>query len=233
VEHGLLSLFYLLQQTVISAAADGTIVAPKEFEPGESQFKEVAPDIWREIGGPRRLALREVEGVKTVLESDDPTSVLQAVPAHKAAPLNLTVMVASIIIIVIALILWPIGFLVRRHFGAKLAVPSDMRRWRTLLRIAAAFDLVWLLGWAAVLSPVLSVQLDFYGQAHDPLIRTLQIAGLVVIAWAAVGLFGLLRLCRGQVSWPSRVGNGLIAAALVGLVWIGIVGGLIGFRLNY
>jgi hypothetical protein len=34
-------------------------------------------------------------------------------------------------------------------------------------------------------------------------------------------------------TWPSRIGNGLIATALLGLVWIGFIGGLISFNLNY
>ena len=233
VEHGLLSLFYLLQQTVISAGADGTILAPKDFEPGDAQFKEVGPDLWREIGGNRQLALREIDGVKTVLGSDDPTSVLQAVPASKAAPLILTVLVVSVVVLLAALKLWLIAFFVRRHYGAKISMSADARRWRTMLRLAAAYDLMWLIGWIAVLAPVLSLQLDFYGQAHDSLIRTLQVAGLLVIALAAMGLYALTRIFKAGASWPSKVGNGLIAAALVGLVWIGVVGGLIGFRLNY
>jgi hypothetical protein len=233
IEHGLLSVFYLLQQTVIGAGPDGTISAPNEFEPGEARFKEVAPDVWREIDGSRQLALREVDGVKTVLQSDDPTSVLQAVPAHRAAPLNLSVMLASIAVLALAVILWPVGYWLRKHYRAPAIEPGEVRRWRTILRVAAAFDLLWVLGWSAALAPTLSVQLDFYGRAHDSLIRTLQIAGLGVIVCAALGLFGIMRLARPAVTWPAKLGNGLIAASLLGLVWIGVVGGLISFNLNY
>jgi len=42
-----------------------------------------------------------------------------------------------------------------------------------------------------------------------------------------------LRLHKLAGSWPCRIGNVLIAASLVGLVWIGFVGGLISFDLNY
>ena len=104
---------------------------------------------------------------------------------------------------------------------------------RRLLRVAAAFDIVWLIAWSVVLTPALSVQLDFYSTAHDPLIRTLQIAGLIVIALAVAGIWSVWRLFKMGSTWPSRVGNGLIAAALVGLVWIGFIGGLLGFNLNY
>jgi hypothetical protein len=40
----------------------------------------------------------------------------------------------------------------------------------------------------------------------------------------------LLRYKRPSL---ARLGNGLIAAALLGLVWIGYVGGLLSFNLNY
>jgi CubicO group peptidase (beta-lactamase class C family) len=233
VEHGFLSVFYLLQQTVIRAEPAGTIVAPKAFEPGEVKLREVAPDVWQEIGGTRQLALRNIDGVQTVLDSEDPITVLQVVPAHKAAPLNLTVLVGSVLVLAIAVILWPISYLVRRHYRPVTVQPAEARRSRTLLRIAAAFDVLWLVGWTIVVLPVLDTQLDFYSAAHDSLIRTLQFGGLVVIALAAVGLWSLWRLSRSGASWPSRIGNGLIAAALLGLVWIGFVGGLISFNLNY
>jgi len=232
IEHGFLSVFYLLQQAVIGANPDGTINAPNAFEPGEAHFREVAPDLWHEIDGTRQLALRNVNGVKTVLDSEDPTSVLQAVPVRRSAPLNLTVLVGSFLVLAVAVLLWPVSYLVRRHYRATVQ-PLERQRMRTFLRVAACFDVVWLVAWSAVLTPALSVQLDFYSTAHDPLIRALQIAGVLVIALAVAGIWSAWRVFKVGASWPSRIGNGLIAAALVGVVWIGSVGGLLGFNLNY
>jgi len=233
VEHGFLSVFYLLQQTVIRANPDGTILAPNTLEPGEAHLHEVAPDVWREIGGTRQLALRNVNGVKTVLDSEDPSSVLQEVPGHRSAPLNLTALVGSFLILALTILLWPVSYFVRRHYQHALAGPAEGRRLRTFLRIAATLDVLWLVCWTMILLPVLSVQLDFYSTGHDPLIRTLQLAGLVVIALAAGGIWIVWRLCRLEGSWLYRIGNGLIAVGLVGLVWIGFIGGLISFNLNY
>jgi CubicO group peptidase (beta-lactamase class C family) len=230
VEHGFLSVFYLLQQTVIGADPDGTITAPKFLAPGEAHFREVAPDTWQEVGGHRRLALKNINGIPTVLDSDDPTSVLQLAPLRRSGALNLTVLLCSFVILTLAVILWPITYWVRRHYQ-RSAVPNQGPR--TMLRVAALFDLLWLAAWCIVLTPVLSIQLDFYSTALDPVIRTLQIVGVIVIALAAVGGWNLWRLCTTEASWPARVGNGLIAAALIGLVWIGVIGGLISFNLNY
>jgi CubicO group peptidase (beta-lactamase class C family) len=233
VQHGFLSIFYLLQQAVIGASPDGTIIAPGAFGTGEAHYHEVAPDIWREIGGTHEIALRNVDGVSTVLDSEDPTSVLQRTPIRRAAPLNLAILSGSIVTLALTIILWPVGYMVRRHYQRPLAYSVEGRRFRTFLRIAATFDVLWLVSWTIVLMPLLSLQLDVYRTGLDPLIRTLQIAGLIVVALAAMGLWSLWRLCRLQTAWLYRVGNGLIAAALLGLVWIGFVGNLISLNLNY
>jgi CubicO group peptidase (beta-lactamase class C family) len=233
IEHGFLSIFYLLQQEMIGANSDGTLQVPKTFEPGEAQFRKVAPDVWREIGGTRQLALRSIDGVKSVIDSQDPTSVLQEVPGHRSVPVNVTVLLGSLVVLTATVILWPITWLLRRHYQRPVAHSAEGRRWRRFLRVAAAFDLLWLACWIVVLLPVLSLQLDFYSASLDWVIRALQFAGAIVIALSAVGIWSVWRLSRLESSWLPRVGNGVIAAALLGLVWIGAIGGLISFNVNY
>jgi CubicO group peptidase (beta-lactamase class C family) len=232
VEHGFLSVFYLLQQTVISANPDGTISAPRTLEPGEATFREVAPDVWQESWGTRELALRNSDGVKTVIDSEDPTSVLQVVPVLRSAPLNLTVMLGSFAILALTLALWPVSWLLRRHYHvpAKSTEVGRLRRW---LLAAVAIDLVYFLAWAWLLTPVLDVKLWAYSTGFDPVVRTLQLAGLLVIAAAVLGIWCLWRLSKLQGSRISWVRNGALAAALLGIVWIGFVGKLFSFNLNY
>jgi len=233
IEHGFLSLFYLFQQAVIEANSDGTINGPKAFESGEAHYREVAADVWREIGGTRQLALRNIGGLKTVLDSEDPTSVLQEVSVRKAAPLNLTVLGGSLIVLLVTVILWPISYFVRRHYEPAAVTSADAQRSRKVLRIAAALDLVWVIAWTAMLTPLVNLEMDLYSTAHDLRVRVLQMTGLIVIALAGAGIWSFWGLLRSGATWTSRIGHGLIAAALVGLVWIGFVGGLIGFDLNY
>ncbi len=51
VEHGFLSALYLMNQTVIAANPDGTIVAPSGPTGGWPRFREAAPQLWRKQGG--------------------------------------------------------------------------------------------------------------------------------------------------------------------------------------
>ena len=232
VEHGFLSIFYLLQQTTIAANGDGTITTPRSLEPGNAILQEIAPDIWRESDGQRQLALRTVGGVKTVLDSEDPTSVLQAVPFRRSAALNLTVLLGSFVVLLLALILWPVRWLVRRQYRAPVE-SAEVRRLRRWIGIAVAFDVLYFVVWMAVLKPVLNVELWVYSSGFDPVVRTLQFAGLLVIAAAVVGVWCLWRLSRLQASGWAWLRNAVLAAALLGVVWIGVLGGLITFNLNY
>jgi hypothetical protein len=233
VEHGFLSVFYLLQQESIGANEDGTVEAPKAFEPGTVRFQEGAPNVWREIGGTRQLALATVNGVKTVVDSENPTAVLQEVPGHRSAPLNLTILLGSALIAIATVVLWPILYLIRRHYGRVLGLRPEAQRPRLILRLAACFAVLWLVCWIVVLTPVLNTQLDFYSAATDPIILSLEIAGLVLLALTVLALWSFWRLCRVETSWLARLGNGAIVAMLLGFSWIGWIGGLIGVNLNY
>jgi hypothetical protein len=81
--------------------------------------------------------------------------------------------------------------------------------------------------------PVLSVKLWVYSSRLDPVVRLLQIAGLLVMAAAAVGIVSLWRISRLQSSRIVWARNAALAAALLGIVWIGFAGRLFSFNLNY
>jgi CubicO group peptidase (beta-lactamase class C family) len=231
VEHGFLSVFYLLQQTVIAAHSDGTIAAPRSAESGQDTLREVAPNLWRVVGGTRQLALQQIDGVKTVIDSEDPVSVLQAVRFSQSAPLNLFIVLCALVILIITVVAWPIAWLVRRSAG-KQSIP-ELRRLRLLMRAAAVADLLYLAAWMTLLKPLLSLSIDVYSTAMDPLVRAVQFCGFLPIAAAAIGIFSVWRTYPLPVSRFYKIWNVLLAAAMLGVVWIGSMGNLLSFNLNY
>lgn len=233
VEHGFISLFYLMQQASITANPDGTINGPGGGVSGPTKYHEVGPQLWRQIGGTRELALRRISGVKTVISSEDPTSVMQAVPTLRSAPLNMTVLVLSLAVLILTILLWPIYALLRRADSASSGVSPEVRRLRLYARLLTIVDLLYLFGWFMVLQPVLKTDLQVYGPALDPVVRIMQVAGLVAIAVAAVGIWIAWRMFQAKAPWLSRIWTAAIAAALIGVVWIGVMGQLISFSLNY
>ena len=232
VEHGFLSVFYLLQQTVIGAKPDGTIVAPRVLESGQDTFAEVSPDLWREVGGTRELALRTVDGVKTVIDNEDPISVLQPVPFLRSAPLNLTILCGALLIIASTALLWPISAILRWRYR-RPAASQEVRRLRMLIGVAVALVVLYVIAWILLLSPVLSVKLWVYSWRLDPVVRMLQLAGVLVVAAVAVGVWALWRISRLQSTRLGWVRNAALAAALLGIVWFAFMGRLLSFNLNY
>jgi hypothetical protein len=234
VEHGFISLFYLLQQSKIAANSDGTIAAPAAPGlAGDAAFREVAPQMWREVGGTRELALTYVDGVKTLIDSEDSTSVLQAVPFQRSGPLNLTVLLGSAAILFWTLILWPLSPLLRRGDRAQIGISPEVRRLKLFMRVAALADVIYLAAWAMLLQPILSSQVQVYSYRLDPVVRTLQFGSLLVLVGASAGVWTTWRIFKTDAPWLSRIWTAAVATALLGIVWIGIMGNLISFNLNY
>lgn len=234
VEHGFLSLFYLLQHTTIGANADGTIAGPgAPGVDGTTTFREIGPQLWREVGGTRQLALTEVNGVKTVVDSADPISVLQAVPALRSSSLNLTILLGSVAVLLWSLVLWPLSPLLRRADGSAIGISPALRRVRWFVLGAIVADVVYLFAWAMLLQPVLGSQLQAYSTKIDGIVRTLQIAGVLPLAAVAVGVWAVWQTFKLQAPWLSRAWTIAQAAALLGIVWIAAMGNLLGFNLNY
>ena len=162
-----------------------------------------------------------------------PVPLLQAVPLRRSASLNLTVLVGAGVILLWTLLAWLLSPLLK---GAKsIGADGDRkaRRLKLFIRGAAAFQVVYLVGWFLMLRPLLNSEIEFYTAGADGWIRALQVGGLLVIAAAALGLWSAWRLSALGVSRFSKVTAWLVAASLVGVVWIAFMGGFLGFSVNY
>ncbi|HWE46751.1 MAG TPA: serine hydrolase domain-containing protein [Caulobacteraceae bacterium] len=230
IEHGFMSLFYLLQQDVIAAKPDGTILAPGDLGGEPGTYQEVAPNVWQMVGGTKRLALEHVNGVKTVAESDDPTSVLQQTPAMRSSGLNLPILFVSFAVLLWTILLWPLSALLQR--GQAEEDPATGRL-RLLFRVAAIVDVVYLTGWYFAVSPLINAHYEVYDKPLDPMIATLEGAGVIAILLAIAGVWAAWRMIRLPTFWRSRIWGVIVAASLVGVVWIAFAGGLLDWRLNY
>jgi len=233
VEHGFLSALYLLSQTVITANPDGTISMPDPLGDGAVTYREIAPQLWREVGGTHEVKLSQVDGVKTVSDSTNPISVLQEASFLHSAPLNLTVLSLSLLVLLGTLLLWPLGALLRRADRATSGTSREVKRLRLYQRLAVVVDVVYLLAWLKLIQPVLNTDLAIYNSGFDGVVRALQISGLLTIVAAVIGVWVAWRMMRADASRLSRIWSVLVALALLGVVWVSVVGQLMSWNLNY
>ena len=232
VEHGFLSLLYLLQQSTVTAHPDGTITAP-EATGGIATYREIGPQRWRKVGGQQTLMLTEVDGVKTVMDSENPVSVLQEGPATRSAALNLGVLVFTIVTLLCALLAWPLGAMLRRADRATSGATPQVLRLRALQRGAVVVALLYLGAWFLLIMPLLSTDVGVYRTAIDWVVGLLEVSGLLAVGAAGVGVWVAWRMPRAGATRLTRVWAVLVALALLGVVWIGVVGQLMTWNLNY
>jgi CubicO group peptidase (beta-lactamase class C family) len=230
VETGFISLFYLIQQETVAANADGTI-SLGSIE-GKT-FREIAPNLWREVDGARELYVSTVGGRRAILDSRNPVGVLQAVPLMRNAVLFQLVAGLSLLVLLATAILWPVGAWIRRTRRLAPIATGQLALARRFTRIGALADLVYLAAWYTVLSPILSNTLDVYNAELDGRVRVLQVLAIVPLAAAAVGLWNAWLSFRYPIGWGARIRSVVVAVALLGFLWVAWMGGLIGWSVNY
>jgi CubicO group peptidase (beta-lactamase class C family) len=230
VETAFISVLYLLSQTTITANPDGTINVPTFPSETPKRYRETAPFVWSEVDGQHKVALVGKGLDRTVYTSDDPSSVLQPVRWWNSAPLNLTILCSAVAVLLLGVIAWPLSAFLRWKYRQPTTATDRELLVRKVLRAAAVFDLVYLAGWMYALSPVLNNQLGIYNSHFDPYLRTMQIAGLVVIVAAIAGVWAAAQRVKKR---SAALWHILMALSLVGIVWFSVITKLISFNLNY
>lgn len=230
IDSAFIRVFYLLNQTVITAHEDGSITVPAFLSDKPARYLEIAPFVWGEEGGQGRVALVGQGKSRMVFMGDDPSSALLPVPFWKSSVLNLSLLCGAMMILLADVFVWPISALARWKYGLPAKAQGRELLAIRVLRVAALVDLLYLAGWLAVLAPLLNNHLEYYNDGLDVWIRLMQMSGLLVFAAAVAGIWAACQRCG---KWTAMGWRFLHAAALVAIVWIAVIAKLIGFSLNY
>ena len=67
----------------------------------------------------------------------------------------------------------------------------------------------------------------------DGTIRLLQVASVIPIAGAVIGVWNAVESFRAPLGWSVRARAVIVALALIGFLWIAYLSRLIGWSLNY
>lgn len=231
VQTGFMSLFYVLQgQEKVAVNPDATISISSS---PDKHFREVAPYRWQEEGGSRVLLLQRPDGRKTILDSHNPVEIYQATPLRRSASFNLTIFTVSLLVLIATALVWPLAESARRYYRQASRIEGRALFARRVVRIAVVADLAYLFAWFLMLKPILGNEVSFYTTALDPLVRTMQVASIIPLLGAVAGIWNAVLAIRSRPSLFAKAGSVIIAAALLGVLWIAVVGGLTSYTLNY
>lgn len=230
-----LSLANLLGPIKVAANEDGTISVTAAMGVGGApkKWREVAPYLWQDTTSTDRLAADVVDGKVTrfSLEPYAPIMVFERLSSWRA--LSMPLLGASLLVLLLTVLAWPVSALVRRYYGVGYALSGADARAHRLVRIGA---LLSLLATSAALGLVVAMlgKLEMTSPGNDGLIIAMRLFATVALpVGAVIAVWNAWHVLRGRRKWLARLWAVLLALACLFLLWLGFAHHIIGFGANY
>jgi len=234
-----MSLLNLLSQAKVTADKNGYVSAsPLTGLNGQpKRFEEIAPLVWREVGGKDRLAAKAAGG-HVVMWSEDgesPFLVYQPTPGYRNGAWLKPALFASLAALWMTALSWPLVALVRWRYGARFALKGMSALSYRGVRIAALTSSLVMTAWLITILTML--QNYAFGANLDPWIMTLHLLSIVIFPLAALSaVFDAFIAFTQRKGWRSVFAwtwSLVVALSTLILLWTGIVFHLIGVGLRY
>ena len=234
-QSNLLSLVNMLGQVKVVANEDGTISVPLAMGANgvPKKWREISPYLWQDVAGSDRLAADVVDGEVTrfSMEPYAPIMVFERLSTWRA--LSLPLLVASLAVLLLTLLAWPVSALVRRYYGVPYALSGTDARAHRLVRLAALAVLLSVGGALGFVVAMLS-DLEMTGASSDLWINLLRLFATVALpVGAAIAVWNAWQVLRGRRRWLAKLWALLLALSCLFLLWIGFANHLIGYGAYY
>jgi hypothetical protein len=134
-------------------------------------------------------------------------------------------------VVVLTVLLWPVGALIRKHYTRPLALQLPERRQRLYVRLVCALFVALFVGWVAVLSATDDIT------AINTLPRWVIIFGDIGVLCSLGTILVVLNAFRswrtsGRWIW-AKLHDLMLAFACVGLVWFLLYWKLMNFNVHF
>lgn len=202
--------------TQVTARQDGRLLitpGPASAEP--AVYEEVEPWVYREVGGQRTIAVRAEDGQVDAIGFEGAFALLPTQP-ERAPAVALPVLAASLLVLLVTVVAWPVGAIRRRV--RRLSLPEGTSRVsRLLTRIAAVAAVLAAAGWTATVMSVMSLQ-----DVSELSLRQLQGVQGVAVLGLVPAVLELVGAVRHRHGWRRVLGATLVVLALAGVAWFAI-----------
>ena len=204
----------------------------KDFNGQIKKWQEISPMVYRAVDGQDRIAFQKDSDGRWELLINFPAIVFQRTGLLDGNPWNRGVVYYGLTVICLALALWPIAWVVRRHYGFKLDLTAAQRKLRMAIKLVCAIDLAFVLGLFLTLS--VADDLTLLAGKLDGWFLVFQIVGLIGAIGTVVVLYATLRLWSASNVWKGvRWMNLLITLACLCFTWFVLHWNMINFNMNY
>jgi hypothetical protein len=233
----LLDLVYLIGQVKIAQNADAmlTVGGIDQLGGAPKRWREIAPYLWRDVDGHDRMAAKVENGVVKAVWFDEtvPAFVLQRVPASHDKSWILPVLGASVAVMLLLVLSWPLSAWARGRYRASFAHSGSRATAYRIVRIVAAADVIFVAGMAISILAMASASSALDG-SNDWVFRLFQLIGLVGLLGVIVGPWNLLETWRDPTaSWWAKLTSVVVTLAFFALAWLAFALHLLTPSLSY
>lgn len=236
-QSSLVSILNLIGEVKVVANKAGTISVAMLRDPGGATIKwrEVAPFVWREVGGKSRLAAQVEDGkvVRWSVDDFSPFMMFEPAPAARAGTWLLPATIAALSIVALTVVMWPVTAIVRRRYGKSFALEGREARAYRWVRIGALASAGAVVAWGLTVVSMLE-NLRMMSPALDPWLYALHILGTIaIVAGFAIAVWNAWVVWRGRRSWFAKLWSAALVLATFVILWLAVVHNLVGLAVNY
>jgi CubicO group peptidase (beta-lactamase class C family) len=225
----------LLGDFTVSPAADGDIeVSLLTGANGKpKRWQAISATTFVERDGQDKLIFKPDQNGHLQMILPFPFFIGQPVGTLENGKLLLTVLGISLLLMLLTLLLWPIAWFVRRHYGRRLELAPVERLLRFGVRIVFILDLIFIVALFALVTYGLT-HLEVFSSQGTKWFHLVQVVGVV----GAVGT--IVVLLNALFSWKSKhrriwgkLGATVMLLACLGVLWFSFAGNLLHFSSTY
>jgi hypothetical protein len=233
-EYSFLKVASILQQFSVSPVGDGDIEVPQLTGPNgkPKRWQGVGPMTFLERDGQDKLIFKPDQDGRMQMILPYPFFIGQRVGTLQNGKLMTIVMGASLVFMLATLILWPIVWFVRRHYGGKLELTPRERLLRILVRVVFALDLIFIAALFGLVTYGLT-HLEVFSDRGTMWFRIVQIIGILGALGTLIVLANAFTMWTRRRSFWMKLQAFVMLLACLGVLWFAFAGNLLRFASHY
>jgi CubicO group peptidase (beta-lactamase class C family) len=233
-ESSLLKTASLLSEFTVAPAENGMIQVAELTDPNgkPKRWRETGPKIFLEENGSDKLIFKPDANGRMQVIIPFPFFIGQRVSFFDNSRVLLPVMGLSLFVMLVTLLLWPIGWFVRRHYGKKLELTRKERWLRFGVRLVFVLDLIFL---AAIVGLVIFglQHLAVFSDRGTKYFYLVQSVGVIGAVGTLLVLYNAVHYWLVKRRFWVKIQATLLVLACLGFLWFVFAGNLLHFSSKY
>jgi CubicO group peptidase (beta-lactamase class C family) len=235
-ETNILSALTMLSEVTLSFdPKDSTLLSVDEkgLNGQPVRYREVAPMRFAAVAAHQQLSFATDPTGRRIAYTSEPFEIYQQVD-QRLNRKSFSELLLGICLGVIALTLlgWPIGAMIRKHFGRPLALDPDARRHRLIGRVVSLGVALFMVALGVLITKLSG--LSGLGRSGDAELHALQVLGVLCVLGALAVAYTVRMSWRDGTRWVwARVWDGMLTVSCLGFAWFIVHWHLLNFHLQY